>query len=453
MIQDFRDDLLANKRGKGPTMPVLGHLRSGIMRLVRPKQDASTVEQKAYEDRVVKYRELVIQGLAWDEIGEKIGGKKFLTPENQDYFTCRAVDCRTNPENAAILHNLYADKDGNIRRVPIVFLSNDWFECIPHQLECRTQTKWLYRSEYVKGRDDVTGELGYIRVCVKPIPYEKGKRPFQGQDTEERGPCRPAECKEYQRGECKLSGYIQGVIPGTRGAGVWQIHTKSIYSFMQMMEKLKLVQQATGRIIGLIDQQTRKPIFTIMKVADAEVSRFIVETGATVKTEQDLIHLEADIDMFELMLAFQPQAILGRAEQARAITGPAPPTPGDVCRVPDKELSGGITQSGPKTYILRHEPDTENVLRGSPEGPAAATPDEPSEDVAKEWQPEVEQVDLEAVRRSCMERCVGLFSKMTTEGKKLYKQEFPVEIIRMDREETQKAEMWLLEALKHYAAG
>jgi hypothetical protein len=322
MIQDYRDDLLSGKRSKGPDYPVLGHIRSGIMRLVRPKKDATDAQKKAYEERVIKYNALVAKGLSWDDIGEKIGGKGYLTPENQDYFTVRAIDCKTNPENAEILHKLYADKEGKIRRLPIVFMSNDWFECIPHQLATWNQSNWLYRSEYIKTRDEETGELGYRRMCVRPVPYVQGKRPFGGRDTTERGPCVPETCEEYQKNLCKLSGYVQGIIPGTRGAGVWQIYTKSIYSFRQMMGKFKLVEKATGRIVGLINEQTRKPIFSVLKVPDAEVSRYVVETGKTVLTEQDLIAIEADIDMFELMLAYQPQAVLARGEGAqRALTG------------------------------------------------------------------------------------------------------------------------------------
>lgn len=327
MISDFRDDLLTgrHKSTRGPEYPVLGHVRSGIMRLVRPKQDASPAEVKAYENRVVVYQRLVEQGLSWEDIGKQIGGMQFLTPQNEDYFTVRPIDCRTNPENAEILKRLYADPDGKLRKLPIVFLSNDWIECIPHQLAVWSKTKWLYRSEYVRVRDEETGEMGYKRICVKPVPYEKGKRPFGGQDITERGPCVPEDCTEYQKGDCKLSGYVQGVIPGTKGAGVWNIYTKSIYSFRQMMQKFKLVEKATGRIVALIDKKTQQPVFSVFKVPDAEVSRYVVETGKTQLTSQDLIHIEANIDMYDLMLAYQPQAVLERGKEAqRAITGASP---------------------------------------------------------------------------------------------------------------------------------
>jgi len=324
MIQDYRSDLLSGRSGRGPQMPLLGFLRSGIMRLVRPKKDTKTgevsqAEQTAYDKRVVIYTRMVEEGKGWDDIGKAIGGKNYLTPENRDYFTCRAVDCKTNQENAEILHKLYADSDGKIRRVPIIFLSNDWIDVIPHSLAYWKQSEWVYRSEYIRVTDPDSGEAGWQRICVKPVPYKQGVRPFGGQETEMRCVCNPDACKEYQADLCKLSGYVEGMIPGTKGFGVWRIHSKSIHSFRQIMSMLVSLEKACGRIYRLIDEGSEKSLLYIRKAGDQEVNHYDYKKGEKKTVDQDLIYLETEIDMFKLMLDYQPKKILARGEQAKAL--------------------------------------------------------------------------------------------------------------------------------------
>ena len=329
MIQDYRSDLLSGRSGKGPQMPLLGFLRSGIMRLVRAKKDAKTgevsqAEQAAYDKRVVIYTQMVKEGKGWDDIGKAIGGKNYLTPENQDYFTCRPVDCKTNQENAEILHKLYADSDGKIRRVPIIFLSNDWIDVIPHSLAYWKQSEWVYRSEYIRVTDPDTGEPGWQRICVKPVPYKQGVRPFGGQETEMRCVCNPDTCKEYQADLCKLSGYVEGMIPGTKGFGVWRIHSKSIHSFRQIMSMLVSLEKACGRIYRLIDDNSEKSLLFIRKAGDQEVNHYDYKKGEKRTVDQDLIYLETDIDMFKLMIDYQPQRVLARGEEAKALIAGKP---------------------------------------------------------------------------------------------------------------------------------
>jgi hypothetical protein len=304
------------------------------MRLVRPKKDSKTgevsqAEQAAYDKRVVTYTKMVEEGKGWDDIGKAIGGKNYLTPENQDYFTCRPVDCKTNQENAEILHKLYADSDGKIRRVPIIFLSNDWIDVIPHSLAYWKQSEWVYRSEYIRVTDD-SGEAGWQRICVKPVPYKQGVRPFGGQETEMRCVCNPDTCKEYQADLCKLSGYVEGMIPGTKGFGMWRIHSKSIHSFRQIMSMLVSLERACGHIYRLIDEKSEKSLLYIRKAGDQEVNHYDYKKGEKRTVDQDLIYLETDIDMFKLMLDYQPQRVLARGEQAKAlIAGNAPVIDGE----------------------------------------------------------------------------------------------------------------------------
>jgi hypothetical protein len=321
-------------------MPVIGYIRGGVKRVVRPKKDATEQDKKQYEDDCKLYETLVAMGMSWDDIEKKLGpnreGKSKLTPENRDYFTVREIDCKTNPENAETLHKLYADDDGRIRRLPIVFLFNDWFQNIPHELICWGGDKrWKYRSKYRKVHDEETGEEGYEFICVEPVPNVKGKRPFGAKDYRYRGPCDPDKCSEYQRGQCNLDGYVQGFIHGTRGVGVWRIGSRSIYSFRQMMGKMETILKVTGRLSGLFDEKTGRPILSILKVGDEEISRFDIKEGKSIRTEQDLIYLEADIDMCQLMLSFQDQAVLERGQRAAAAL---------TTRMPRET---GVTPAGP----------------------------------------------------------------------------------------------------------
>jgi hypothetical protein len=298
---DYRDDLLGGDRDEAPQIPIVCHVRSGIMRLVRLKQDATEDDRKRYEADMKVYNEEVAKGSSWDDIKKKVKGN--LTPQNEDYFTCREVDCKTFPQNAKTLHDLYADFDGHIRRLPITFFFDDWFQNMPHSLSLWTSNELKYWSRYRKVRDDETGETGYERVCMRSIPRTK-KRAFGGRDAEAWRLCDPEECPDYQaeRGGCQLSGYIQGVVPGVRGGGLTAIHTKSIYSYMQIQRKMKMISAGTGRLRGLYRPGTDEPLFFIRKVGDEEISRFDPQKQKSVKVTQDLINIECDIDLNDLLL-------------------------------------------------------------------------------------------------------------------------------------------------------
>jgi hypothetical protein len=333
MVNDYRTDLLGG-RDQQLRLPVLGNIRPGIKRL---KKDCTDTDKAIYES-------MVKQGAMWHEIDARLGldarGKTKLIPGNEDYFTVRPADCRTNPDNARILHELYQDEDGQIRHFPLVFLSNDWFECIPHELTCWTARELKYRSKYKPVVDRETGETGFVRVCMSPVPYKKGVRPFGGRDYTETRPCDPQTCTDYQKGFCKIRGHVQCIIPGTRGAGVWNIETGSVYSFLQMKSQMEMVQRITHRLQGLINEKTGQPVFWLRKVTDS-ISRVDVDKGESTRTEQDLIYLEADIDMYELITNYQPQAVLARGKEAQAILNNNPPHPDDREKKP---------------YGIRHDP-------------------------------------------------------------------------------------------------
>ena len=154
-----------------------------------------------------------------------------------------------------------------------------------------------------------------IRVCEFPLPVEKNKKVFGGRQWGSRS-CNPSECAEYQSGACKFGGLIHFCVPGTRGIGVWILPTTSWYSMVKIKSTLEMVARLTcGKVAGLFDG---KPIFRLMKVRDA-VSRIDPATGNTVKSDQWLIHLDADIDMTELAAYSETSQIESRASNAVAL--------------------------------------------------------------------------------------------------------------------------------------
>jgi hypothetical protein len=303
-MEDFRDDLLGSA-DIAQRMPLLGKLRPGIKVL---KSGCTDLDKDIYN-------RMVAEGALWYEIDRKLGndkhGKSKLIPTNQDYFTVRPFDCKINPANAEKLHTLYNDPDGQIRSVPIVFMFNDWFQNIPHKLVNWGTNGAKFLSDY----REIDGKMQ--RVCTSPLPRKPKERPTPGKrPMHVHGPCCPETCEVYQKGYCKLHGYIQGIIPGTVGAGLWRIETTSIYSLQQIRQTMMMVQGITrGRLASLY--RDGAPVFTIRKIEDT-ISRVDLDSGESKKQDQDLIYLDANIDMAELALAYQEQAMLGRGQRAAA---------------------------------------------------------------------------------------------------------------------------------------
>lgn len=306
-MEDFRDDLLGSA-DIAQRMPLLGKLRPGIKVL---KSGCSDLDKQIYN-------QMVADGALWYEIEQKLGndpkGKSKLIPNNQDYFTVRPADCKINPLNAEKLHQLYNDPDGQIRSVPIVFMFNDWFQNIPHKLVNWGTNGAKFLSDY----RELDGKMQ--RVCTSPLPRKPKERPTPGKrPMHVHGPCCPESCEVYQKGYCKLHGYIQCIIPGTVGAGLWRIETTSIYSLQQIRQTMMMVQGITGgRLASLY--RDGAPVFTLRKVEDT-ISRVDLDSGESKKQDQDLIYLDANIDMAELSLAYQEQAMLGRGQRAAAALG------------------------------------------------------------------------------------------------------------------------------------
>ena len=203
-------------------MPEAGRISPGIKVL---KEGCSVEDKKTYES-------MVEQGHSWSEIEKAIGkdaeGKAKLRPINLGHLTVHPQKC-ADPKHADQIMQAYADTDGNLRSLPVIFLSDNWWESIPHGLKCFGYSGIRYKSNFRLSKD-AYGRTKAVRICEAPSPLVPGKKVFGGRGYVENRICEPDDCPEYQNGECKFSGEIHFSIPGIKTVGVWKLPTNSWYS-------------------------------------------------------------------------------------------------------------------------------------------------------------------------------------------------------------------------------
>jgi hypothetical protein len=288
-------------------LPRSGVIRPGIM---KPK-NGCTDQDKA------KYEAMLEEGATWDEIDKALGvdgrGKSKLVPANVDYFSIRPRDC-LNPVHEKEIHRLYADPDGKLRRLPVMFPVNEWWKIIDHSLRCFGQSGIRFKSKFKEVY--VNNHVDAVRVCQYPM--EEAGKVFGGRKWGER-PCDPDTCREYQSGECKFGGTLSFYIPGISGIGVWVLPTTSWYSLVNIKSTLEFVAGITkGQLARLFYE--KKPLFILQKVY-RDISVVDTKTGKAARREQWLIHLDIPVDMTSLVLYYQEQEVVKRAETATATLG------------------------------------------------------------------------------------------------------------------------------------
>jgi hypothetical protein len=293
-------------------LPEAGRISPGIKIL---KNGCSEADKKLYD-------QMVVEGYGWDDIEKKLGadsnGKSKLRPQNVDFLTIHPQTCK-NPRHCQTIMSRYADEnDGKLRSLPVLFTSNNWWEIMPHGLICFSKGEVRYRSAFKLIKDEF-GRTNAVRICEAPREIEKGKRMYGGRGYIENRVCDPDNCPEYQSVECKFCGYLQFLIPGIPGIGVWKLRTNSWYSLVAIKSALELVSGFTkGRLAGL--SHNGKPVFRLSKVEGA-VSRIDTEKCKAVKTDQWLIHLDADVDITELVMQNSNNALIDRGRRALSILG------------------------------------------------------------------------------------------------------------------------------------
>lgn len=304
--------------------PIIGKIRPGIKVLTRKARDNP--------EAVRIHDAMVAQGHSYEAIGLEIERRtqlrNALVPKNVPWFTCRGSDF-TNPAVAEEILQRYGEDrgDGNGRklwRFPVVFAFDDWLRNMPNELVTYTASGKRYFSEY--GPDG-------LRYCKTYAPVQRdarasrakrvwGGRPIilRQDDAIPDGRCDPHSCPQYQQGVCNLSAAFYFAVPSTRGLGLIQMPTTSIYVLQKAHAAMQTVALARGRLVGVQ--------FFVSK-QEVEISRIDPESGKPVRQMQWLITLDADLDLAGLLDGSDRPRLshVEAAQQAVSALESASPTP------------------------------------------------------------------------------------------------------------------------------
>jgi len=270
------ESILTNRR----VQAYAGTLRPGIKVPFEKGKDSLSPKEKAL------YKKRILEGKSPREIEAEIG--KILRPKNVPYFSVYRSECKNRPEHADLIRSLYGNERGEIHRLSITFLSDKWWEYLPHNLMA------FRRSGLYCSSERIGGEL----IASRDPEFENGKG--QKSDAARRFkrekvtlPCIPDQCPIYQSRSCQFSGILHFLILGIPGTDLWRLPTTSMYSVAAIYKKLNDFNQAFAKkgksIIGMP--------FELYK-AEEEISRWDPERGR-IRTKQWIIR----IDCPELPLA------------------------------------------------------------------------------------------------------------------------------------------------------
>ncbi len=368
-------DAVADGKTDMPTEPesVLGHrllptyagvLRSGIKVPYESGKNALTAKERTL------FEKWTSEGYSPREIEKEL--KKDLRPTNVPYFSVYRSECKNNPEHADLIRALYANERGEIDRLRITFLSEKWWETIPHKLMAFRKSGLYCSSEPIGGRLIATRDPELDPEAMKQdgALHVKEKRRREFLRKKMTLPCIPDECPIYAANGCRFSGVLHFMILGVPGTDVWRLPTTSWYSVRGIKEKIDMFQSALaarGRsIVGIP--------FELFKY-EAEISRWDPEKGR-VRSKQWVIRIDCpELPLADLIVQSagfesiqRPQALLPvngiYGSGSSAATGRLPegrraaeaPRPGAAPAVlpPDLQIEGKMDAEQPSTMI-NHE--------------------------------------------------------------------------------------------------
>lgn len=295
------------------------------------------------KEEIALFHELEQQGLPYDEIDNRIGGKprsagSKLFPQNADFLVVRACDFK-RPQDAEYILKNYADPDGKVRRLPVWLTSSDIDKVLPHSFRSFDGAGHLRAVSIYKG--DV--------LTCRFVP--NGIKNPKKEDWQER-PCDPDKCPAVAGKKCQFGGMFKVQVPGLRTMGNIIIPTRSWNGIKFSCGLMNTVRGLLGRCDGLFKGE---PFLELVK------SEELVNTPEG-KRKQQIITLELAIDPMELARYAEPQQVAARSLTAlRTLTGAGPAVP-----------------SSPST------PPTTTSLPDDPvAAPSESQPEPTSEDVAK----------------------------------------------------------------------
>lgn len=249
-----------------------GTIRPGIKVPYKSGNNVLTTKEKALYERRMKER--VPPYLIEKELG------KGLRMTNTPYFSIYPSEC-ANPDSAEQIKTVYSDENGKVTRLKIVFVSDKWWEYMPHNLAAYKASGCFCSSELIDGK------------LIASRDPENGTA-----STKHQFPCVPKKCPIYQKKDCKLSGILKFMILGIPGTGLWQLPTHSEISLTEIFSDLKRLNdklKKMGRsIIGLT--------FELFK-QEAFLSRWDEEVKRKVRKKQWLIRINCpDFPMSDLIV-------------------------------------------------------------------------------------------------------------------------------------------------------
>jgi len=270
------ESILTNRR----MQTYAGTLRPGIKVPFDTGKDALSPKEKTL------YKKRTREGKSPREIEAEIG--KILRPKNVPYFSVYRSECKNRPEHADLIRSLYGNERGEIHRLQITFLSDKWWEYLPHNLMAFRRSGLYCSSERIGGKliasRDPAFEKGMGQKNDATRRFKREKVTF---------PCVPDQCPIYQSRGCQFSGILHFLILGVPGCDLWRLPTTSMYSVAAIYKKLNDFNRAFAKkgksIIGMT--------FELYK-AEEKISRWDPERGR-VRNKQWIIR----IDCPELPLA------------------------------------------------------------------------------------------------------------------------------------------------------
>ena len=329
---------IATVLGQSPVrIPTAGKIRAGIKVLTR----AAAELPRACEI----YDRGVAAGESFDQIKRSLAEalpklRNPLVPRNVAWFTVRPQDFG-NPALAQQLLDAYGEDRGegkHMYRFPVVFPSDHWQTVMPHELAAWGANERRYWSEY-----SPDGRVRHCK-CHAPVPLNTGGkralRLFGGRKTVLRedngGVCEPEACREYQAGQCNLSGRFLFFVPGVRSLSAFELHTSSFYAMNAAIQKFETISFLRGgRISGFLDSQ-RTPFYLskkLMQVAHIDAQ------GKPVRVPQWIIDLEAPVDVAALLRENEDvDTAIVQAHRAAQVLEDRSPSSDDHPRVGDVVL-------------------------------------------------------------------------------------------------------------------
>jgi hypothetical protein len=275
-----------------------GVIRPGIK---RPVASCSAAQKALYEKMFAEgfgFKEIDFEMLKLE--AKNSTRKSCLTPTNSNYFTVNDSDFK-NAADAQYIRSHYADEDGQVRKLPIWFASDDISQILPHNFRAfdgmgNVRAVSFYDGNKLKFR--------YIPKDTK-LPAKPEEWLILDSDDED-------EATKACGYKVQFGGMIRCFVPGIRSAGEIVIPTRSWTGLSESVAVLKRVRAILGRFNNLYQGA---PFLEMVKYSET-----IRHEGKPVKQWISAIQLSVD----PMVLAQHAGETLARGKAAMQLFNSPP---------------------------------------------------------------------------------------------------------------------------------